>query len=396
MHRLAALLTLTAAVAVAPAGSAPAHTPASNGWIAFASTRTPTTGTLGLYRLEPIGGAVTPIGELEGRQPAWSPDGSRIAFVDERYRLAIASSDGTRTITLTSGRYPVREASWSPDGSQIAFTRFTHSHNAGDIFVIAANGSGASRRVTSTLEDNSKPAWSPSGSRIAFSSNRDPVRRIGDREIYVIRPDGSGLRRLTSNDYEDDSPVWSPDGTRIAFVSGRAHPGNSAELWLMNGDGRRSERVQPASGPGGFPSWTDESPSWSPDGQWLVYVTNETNYPANIFIVRPDGTGKVDLTPETQSLDLDPAWQPVCSRPGTSRGDSLPGTPADDRLCGFEGNDVLRGGAGRDGLYGGLGADRLFSRDRSFDVVGCGAGRDEVVADRVDLVGVDCERVRRP
>jgi Ca2+-binding RTX toxin-like protein len=67
----------------------------------------------------------------------------------------------------------------------------------------------------------------------------------------------------------------------------------------------------------------------------------------------------------------------------------------DDRLCGFLGDDVISGGAGRDGLHGGEGADVLRSRDGSFDIVGCGAGVDEVVADRVDLVGSDCERVRR-
>jgi len=56
---------------------------------------------------------------------------------------------------------------------------------------------------------------------------------------------------------------------------------------------------------------------------------------------------------------------------------------------------VISGGTGRDGLYGGEGNDSLRSQDGSFDVVGCGSGRDEVVADRVDLVGVDCERIRR-
>jgi Ca2+-binding RTX toxin-like protein len=124
-------------------------------------------------------------------------------------------------------------------------------------------------------------------------------------------------------------------------------------------------------------------------------VTNETFYPDNIFIVRPDGKDKTDLTPQTQSTDADPAWQPRCSHIGTSGRDVLRGTLADDRLCGFVGPDVLSGGAGRDGLYGGDGDDVIRSRDRSFDIVGCGAGRDEVVADPVDLVGVDCERTRR-
>ena len=64
-------------------------------------------------------------------------------------------------------------------------------------------------------------------------------------------------------------------------------------------------------------------------------------------------------------------------------------------MCGFEGDDLIVGGLGRDGLHGGKGADTLQARDGSFDIVGCGGGRDRVFADRVDLVGVDCERIRR-
>jgi hypothetical protein len=181
----------------------------------------------------------------------------------------------------------------------------------------------------------------------------------------------------------------------IAFESGRNPDRFNPELWTMRSDGGAERRVQLASDPSGFPSWADMSPAWSPDGNWLVYVTNETFYPENVFIVRPDGQDKIDLTPETRSQDVDPAWQPVCSHPGTPGRDRLRGTIADDRVCGFGGDDAIRGGTGRDGLYGGEGNDSLRSQDGSFDVVGCGAGRDEVVADRVDLVGVDCERIRR-
>jgi hypothetical protein len=64
-------------------------------------------------------------------------------------------------------------------------------------------------------------------------------------------------------------------------------------------------------------------------------------------------------------------------------------------LCGLAGADLVRGGGGRDRLFGAEGDDRIDARDGVFDVVGCGAGRDTVTADRGDLVGADCERVRR-
>jgi Tol biopolymer transport system component len=372
------------------AASSPGHYPASNGWIVFASDRDiNSVAPFRLYQLEPIGGGVAPIGQLRGRQPVWSPDGTLIAFVDLSFRLVVARADGTRLRVLTSGRPLTRSPSWSPDGSRIVFQQFGVGRSNGDLAVVTATGSKP-RQITRGRADDSEPSWSPDGSLIAFSSNRD-----GDNEIWVVRPDGGGLRQLTKNGFRDVAPAWSPDGSLIAFESGR-NPGRfNPELWTMRSDGGAERRVQLASDPSGFPSWADMSPAWSPDGNWLVYVTNEPYYPENVSIVRPDGRDKIDLTPETRSQDLDPAWQPVCSHPGTPRNDRLRGTIADDRVCGFGGDDVISGGTGRDGLFGGEGNDSLRSRDGSFDIVGCGAGRDEVVADRVDLVGVDCEAVRR-
>ena len=388
---LAALLV--GLLVAAPAASSPRHTPASNGWILFASNRTPENGDLGLYRLEPIGGAVTPLG-VRGRQPAWSPDGSRIAFVNAQYRLVVADADGMRRRVLTTRERPAAAPAWSPDGSRIVVKLFTQRRAAGDIVVMNADGSNVVR-LTRTFHDDAQPSWSPDGSRIAFTSNVAPGSRVSDYEIYVIRPDGRGRRPITRNEFDDVAPAWSPDGSLIAFQSGRKEGQFNPELWTMRSDGADQRRVQAAAGPNGFPSWSDQDPSWSPDGNWLVYVTSETNYPENVFIVRPDGQDKIDLTPQTRSMDLDPAWQPVCSESGTPGDDTLRATPADDRVCGFAGADVIGGGAGRDGLYGGAGDDSVRSVDGSFDVVGCGPGRDSAVVDRVDLVGVDCERVRR-
>jgi Ca2+-binding RTX toxin-like protein len=73
----------------------------------------------------------------------------------------------------------------------------------------------------------------------------------------------------------------------------------------------------------------------------------------------------------------------------------LLGSEGDEVICGLDGDDSITGGRGSDRLYGESGNDRIGARDRGFDVIGCGAGNDTVIADPIDLVGRDCEHVMR-
>ena len=89
------------------------------------------------------------------------------------------------------------------------------------------------------------------------------------------------------------------------------------------------------------------------------------------------------------------SWQPICTRSGGLSADRLSGNSGDELICGLGGPDRITGGPGRDRLFGGDGNDAIDARDGTFDVIGCGPGRDTVRADRSDYVGVDCERVTR-
>lgn len=148
--------------------------------------------------------------------PAWSPDGARIAFTSERdggRAVYVMKADGSDVKALTPVTGNSFHPTWSPDGSRIAFVSVRDGNT--DVYVRNTDGTGEVR-LTSDPAPDKDPAWSPDGAKIAFSSERD-----GNAEIYVMNADGSGVTRLTTNTTPDGHPAWSPDGTRLAFSSTR-------------------------------------------------------------------------------------------------------------------------------------------------------------------------------
>jgi len=104
-----------------------------------------------------------------------------------------------------------------------------------------------------------------------------------------------------------------------------------------------------------------------------------------------DGLARAVTAHNAEGID----WQPLCTRRGGPGRDRLRSGRRGDVICGLSGDDVITGGRGSDRLFGEEGNDRFLAQDRRFDVIGCGSGDDSVIADRVDLVGRDCERVKR-
>jgi len=182
--------------------------------------------------------------------PAWSPDGTRIAFASgwtrDDMQIYVMDIDGVVKGRLTNQYWNAYPA-WSPDGKRITYTSMREEKMW--LYVMNADGSNV-RRLIDTPISARRPAWSPNGKRIAFTSGST---------IYGIDADGGNLVTLIDN--AADRPAWSPDGNKIAFASNLG--GGRPEIYVVNKDGTDLTRLTSNS-------VNDYSPSWSPDGKKIV------------------------------------------------------------------------------------------------------------------------------
>jgi TolB protein len=137
------------------------------------------------------------------------------------------------------------------------------------------------------------------GNLIAFSRCRLPDSCDAGADIWVIRPDASGLTRLTRDGTHNDSPSWSPDGRRIAFVSGL---GRFDTIWTMKANGTGMRRVT-------SPRGLDEQPTWSPDGRAIAFVRLLSPTNRGIYVIDADGRHSRALTHRDGDYQH-PSWSP--------------------------------------------------------------------------------------
>lgn len=196
-----------------------------------------------------------PLGQNEIENPSYIQNRSLISFGnDEKIWIWNPKTNEKKSFPLGSLQY-MRNPAWSPDDSKVAFSGY--SNGTAGIWTMNKDGSNIQKVIVpaNLNENDDEPAWSPDGKQLAFTKTVIEPKQphgfnITKQEIWIINQDGTNAKKLT----EGKDPSWSPDGKMLSFTK------NTDEVWTIHADGSEAKKLTKGM----------ES-SWSPDGQFIVY-----------------------------------------------------------------------------------------------------------------------------
>ncbi len=220
--------------------------------------------------------------------PVWSPDGSKIAFVNQKYGITVFDLKNNMLTQFSSKPVSDKNPKWTSDGNKIIF--LTKEKNNYAIYI--GNKDGSEQKALSPEHLDVKSFSVSNNDTIAFCAKTKTKGNI-TFQIYSMDSHGKDLKQLTytgSNAW----PEWSPDGKKITFVSDRL---NFTKVYIMESNGFNQLLLSKGT-------LDEETPVWSPDGQKIAFISMNENK-GKVSIINVDGSGQKILTNDgSDNFDL--------------------------------------------------------------------------------------------